>query len=603
MDQAGHQRAVREAVARGKSDEIVGAFVDAWRADVALPVDESVFLTHMLDGGWWRLDDVLSRHVAARNAIQPHFEAAVPRVSRQSASLLAWAMQPDALGSRWLRVRDRAGAVVRGAYVAAAVYGFCEVNGREAGRRKALGWWADCELEEEREGVIAGLARALALTRELVVQLGPDAARAVNALTARGMETGIDAGVPPAISLAVPPNVRDRLANLLTLVSVDLESRDARFPVKTRVPQPLMNRALTRLRQHGSRELAMIADALTAALPAVNVVDESRATAFPLMRLLHLRMILEQPELQGALRWADRYIIPEVMLYVLGRDAVTYVPEIRVGAASDRRWRALWAESTAEAMSALVLEDRAALKLVTLSRIPETNDPTPDFRALTVGRERVVYECKGATDFETHRRQKRRARVQLGKDAGSATSWADEGHAYACCFFAAREGSSSTSRFSVEDPPFNFQELFGKERDVEAMRRHFAAVLAAADLRAAAGAALTGNGADEVPHEDFVVGDEKSDGVSAAFAGTYRDLGQVAKELGHPRSELFAGLKMFAGIDAGSFAALVKGQLPEWVWGNSEEAPAFQRLPLVGTTAKGVYSVLSDGAFLAFEMR
>jgi hypothetical protein len=313
-------------------------------------------------------------------------------------------------------------------------------------------------------------------------------------------------------------------------------------------------------------------------------------------------MILEQPELQGALRWADRYILPEVMLYVLGRNAVTYVPEIRVGAASDRRWRALWAESTAEAMSALVLEDHAALKLVTLCRIPETKEPTPDFRALTVGRERVVFECKGATDFETHRKQKRRARVQLGKDAGSATSWEDEGHAYACCFFAAREGTSSTSCFSVEDPPFAFEEFFGKERDVEAMRRHFAAVLASAELRAAAGAALTGNGAAEVPHEVFVVG-EGSESGRVEFAGNYRDLGRMAEEMGHPRAYLFAGLKMFVGIDALSFAALAQGDLPGWVWGDSEEAPRFQRLPAVGTTPNGVYSVLSDGAFLAFEMR
>jgi hypothetical protein len=51
---------------------------------------------------------------------------------------------------------------------------------------------------------------------------------------------------------------------------------------------------------------------------AVSHIDASDDLfAFPLIRLLHLRLILGQPELRAALNISGRFLNPEVMHYVL----------------------------------------------------------------------------------------------------------------------------------------------------------------------------------------------------------------------------------------------------------------------------------------------
>lgn len=613
-----HWNAVKAALAAGKWEPIADAYVAAWKAGVVLPVTEDVFFAYLTT---WPIRNAVEEHAAARQTLAPHVEKAISLSLDDSTvqTIVAYAAQPAPLDGRWLRGRRNATAQARGGYVKAAVEAFCALNGREAARRETLRWWAACELEEEREGILAGLAQGEALTRNLIIQLGHDAEALTDDLVARER---IPISAIRRLSRQAPfplrmnPAIANRLSDLLTLVSVTLDARDARFPASKRRPvrSRLLQDAIRRLRHHRVPEFELLAQALEGAWPDVQkaTVDDD-ATVFPLMRLLHLRMILEQPELSGALRAPDRLVAPEVMLYVLGRDAVTYVPEIRVANGADRRWRAIWAENTAEAMSALVLEDRVALNLVTLARIPEEKTPTPDFRALTVAGDPIVYECKGATDLTVHKRQKRRALVQLGKNAMTETSWGDASHAYACCFFAARQGTVPTSCFSVEDPPFTFHDYFGEGNDNDAIRRHFAAVLGSAGLRAAAGATLTGNAAAEVEHQLFYAGGATQEGETSnesaertvRFAGTYRNLEHAAKELGHPNPRLFAGVRMFTGIHEPSFASLAKGTLPLWALGTSEtdEQADFQRLPAVGATANGVYSVLSDGAILAFELR
>jgi hypothetical protein len=265
-----------------------------------------------------------------------------------------------------------------------------------------------------------------------------------------------------------------------------------------------------------------------------------------------------------------------------------------------------------EALASMILEDRVGLDLITLARIPEASEATPDFIAETADHARIVFEAKGSTDWKTHRDQRAKARRQLRKDVGSATSWASTSRAYASCFLGAREGTSNESLLHVEDPPFAFDALFEKGWREAAMRRHFAAVLGAAGLPQAAGAVLTGNRAQEIPHDDLIVGAGER---AVTFSGTYRSLAPVAEELGHPEPWIFQRIRMFTGIDSRSFTALIEGRFPLWVTGISPDidedaaVPAFLRLPSVAPLEEGenreggVYSVLADGAILAFEVQ
>ncbi|MGA2660843.1 MAG: hypothetical protein ABSH34_25445 [Verrucomicrobiota bacterium] len=104
---------------------------------------------------------------------------------------------------------------------------------------------------------------------------------------------------------------------------------------------------------------------------------------FPVLRLRHLQQILEAPRLSKVVRDPAIALVPDVALYLMGRDDVVFQPELRVLRGSDRRWRARWVESAGEAISAMFLEDSVQLDLSTLACVPERNNqPIPDFMAV-----------------------------------------------------------------------------------------------------------------------------------------------------------------------------------------------------------------------------
>lgn len=616
-----HARNVEAAVAGGNWDQVHKAFLAAWEAGEAPNVGADVVRKFLLTSGSYRpLSDPVRRYPAARRTLGAHYDTAVKRgwiEDGDYAYVVPASIHPEQLGARWLAIRGSVTPPARREYLQGAVSAFCDLSGREAARARVPGWWQDCELEEEREGLLSGLMQAGALSRTLLIQLGPGAGALARRLT---QGSDIDAsvldevtGIPVAVT--ADPMVANRLSDLASIVTLPLSALDARFPAPVRRADrsaQLLERALQRLRYREdwhtfARELH------NAWAHAPTPANDDHLYAFPLMRLLHLRLILEQPELRAALQTAGRFINHDVMLYVLGRDAVVYLPRIRVSAGGERRWRATWAESMGEALAAMILEDRLGLDLVTLARIPEASEATPDFIAETGDHARIVFEAKGATDWKTHLGQRVKARRQLGKDVDVTASWGSANRAYACCFLGAREGTSAESLLHVEDPPFAFDSLFHEGWREAAMRRHFAAVLGAAGLPQAAFAVLTRSVAPEVSHEALTVGVGEQ---AVRFTGTYRELEPTAKDLGHPRPWIFQRVRMFTGIDARTFDDLTGGRLPLWatrmttedVLSNEQLLPAFDRLPSVApldgeNRAGGVYSVLSDGAILAFEVQ
>jgi len=144
--------------------------------------------------------------------------------------------------------------------------------------------------------------------------------------------------------------------------------------------------------------------------PSVTGVGGQSQLRFPILRLLHLQQILETPRLSKVVRDPALALVPDVALYLMGRDDVLFHPELRVLRGSDRRWRARWVESAGEAVSTMFLEDSVKLDLSTLARMPEKSGSlTPDFMAATTAGGKLVYESKGSSDWKTHLSAKARA--------------------------------------------------------------------------------------------------------------------------------------------------------------------------------------------------
>ena len=509
-----------------------------------------------------------------------------------------------------------------------------ERDGRERARSWALAAWYGIQ-EEEKEAILATLLSGGALTEGFLLSLGPEAV----ALARRHLDPWrlgqILADAPTTLRFrsAAKPATVERLSELLAAVRVSLDVRDSGLTAAETVrlaafggvaghlgSNQFLERTARRLR-HWSPESEQIADLLIGLAGTVSWAGPTPDAIFsvPLLRLLHTRMILEAPALAPALERPEQHLVPEALLYVLGRDAVSYSPELRLLDGGERRWRARWAESTGEAFSALVLEAAINLDITTLARIPETNEETPDFRATTQTGEPVVFESKGGTSWRIHLSQRAKALSQLGKNTGKVrrrqrSSWRGQGRAMASCLFAATLGAERSSLMYLADPPFGFGSLFPEGWQQQARRQHYIAVSEAGGLFGLADRLQQGGPIerlrDEIPHEGerFSFGGTEGLG-GATFVGRYVSLEVEARRLRHPRSSELTGVRLFTGIASSLYDRLARGELPADPLRpdpNVQEtyipASSTGMLPGPEKQSRGIFSQLSDGAFLAFEV-
>ena len=313
-------------------------------------------------------------------------------------------------------------------------------------------------------------------------------------------------------------------------------------------------------------------------------------------------------------------------MYTIGRDAVIYSPELRILRDTDRRWRARWVESAGEAISVLFLENAVNIDITTLSRIPERREGlTPDFQAETISKERIVFESKGATSWNTHLKQRNHALKQLGKRIEDSSrkkknsiSWAGNGRAFALSFFASTQGSDRSSLFHADDPVFDFDDIFSNGWQANSRRKHYAAVLEASHLYEAADNlhhGRTTEGLKEEHHVFMIDADRQDRETSSRFIGNYIPVHDIARRLRHPDLRAIDALNIFVGIDNEFLRALLNNRLPGEI-AREDTEEKFERIPiskapdwglLPGLKSddppRGVYSILSDGSFLAVELK
>lgn len=361
---------------------------------------------------------------------------------------------------------------------------------------------------------------------------------------------------------------------------------------------------------------------LQIAIQGMNDAQGMPTLGIPLIRLLHMRLLLDTPSLASSVKQPESSFLPEVMLHMLGREGVTYSPQLHLSPNSEKGWRRRWAESTGEALSSLFLEDALALDLTTLVRINETTaEETPDFMSRTFSGENIVFESKGATTWKTFCKSKRKAMKQLAK-TGSTTVWQQnigwknansKGRTFACCLFATTGEEAQPSQFHVEDPPFAFERLFHEGWEMSARRRHYTAVLQAAGLTQQATAFADGD-TFESP-SNFLAQKEipLPDGTPAKFVGTQRNLSELAATIGFPGPPTGPACRVFTGLEADILHRLINRQTPPGrpygiVSNRSDDSSrippfGFISSPRSRDFSKGVYSRLSNGSFLAIEIQ
>lgn len=509
------------------------------------------------------------------------------------------------------------------------VRGFVHAKGREAARMIALGkWWHLPLIEEEREGLVMGLLSGGIREWSYFRLLGPLALRVV---ARSGYSIEADGSAAVVTTPTTPADLRytaSRIDALLAPASLTVDHRDAGLTqaelgmLSSATPAwSALAMALKRARHRGP-ELAELAHLLSheapVALPTQPRPDGLAAWQFPVLRLIHLQQVLEAPQMSRTVRDPTLVLVPDAALYLLGRDDVFYQPELRVLRGADRRWRARWIESAGEAASIMFLEDTLQLELASVARVPEqSNRETPDFMAQTTSRERLVFESKGATDWSTHKKQRRKALRQLGKDTSAAgAGWAGGGRTFACSLFAASQGEDRSSLLHVDDPPFGFEGFFPEGWEYRCRREHAVAMLQAARIFQAADE-LSRRGqfsTEQAVVQTFVLGDgDETDG--GQFMGNYLPLADWARELRHPNQKICQRLRVFLGIERGQFNNFAHGQFPSrsdriGIGPETESVIRRPARPSVGAlpggeggmVPRGIFSLLADGSFMAIEL-
>jgi hypothetical protein len=626
--------------------ELLNLYEREWRNGSSPPLNLRD-LTRLMgrtvgDHGPYNHDDLpdIARELAhARKSISPFRNEIAGASDFQLLFALNWSDRMVALWSGVLKSLS-AGQRVSGAE--ALVEEFVRLYGHEKTRDQiALLWQQKDLLEEERETVLAMAIRHGVYDWQTLLTLAPDAQALAEKLLARGRVHARELGLlkpleaPPIHGTRSSPEwLKESVSSLGQRVLIPLHLAGSGLS-----PTELARLDLTGL--HPLIALAAIDEyrrlfrhpfieemlhtwerewpiPLHGGLAGAGSGVSTRLLSIPLIRLLHMRRLLDSPSLASALANPAEALVPEVFLHLLQYEGVVYNPEIRLPGGAGRGWRRRWAESSGEAFSCLFLEDTLALDLTTLIRIPEAQEETPDFLAKTFSGEFVVFESKGSTAWETFRRSKRKALKQLAK-TGSTAKWKRsigwgapaKGRSFACCLFVATVGAVEQSQFHVEDPPFAFERLFHEGWEDAARRRHYAAVLEAAGLYSDA-AGLLG-----LPHPDIAHGSEiyrlsLSEEVGEEFTGAYFQPADAARILGHPEPGAFRDVRVFAGIESGVLSQLRDGRLPAGRpfglrhEGRPEKSPIppFGILPgeEPGGPARGLYSRMSDGSFLAVEM-
>jgi hypothetical protein len=612
------------ALESGEPSPIWAAYKAAWSAHVDPPMDGATF-RRLFNMHWIAREatELVRSSSAARKTLRDCAEQlqGAELLDEEVCLVFAAVIEPERWTSEWLRRRSQLSLSASSRFTRSFIEAMLAVEGRDSVREILRREWRLAELrEEEIEVVVKVLADNGALTRELLDRLGPAAEAAALRLSRRNEVSNYwDATVPPPAidSATASPAVCRRVAALLQVVRVSTDVRDAGLrPEETGVRSSLSEGAtdlVDRLERyanhHAEPEFRRLSSGLRSLLTAQQVATGPRppSVAVPLIRLLHLRLILEASSLLSALARPEEHVVPDVVLYLLGSEAVTYLPELRIAQDSDRRWRARWVESTGEALATIFLEETVGLKLPTLRRIPERREATPDFMAEATDREPIVFETKGSTDWKTHLKQRRKALHQLlkaprafGAGTVQGSSWSGSGRAFACCLLASLQGAESSSLFHVADPTFSFLDLFHEGWRSSARRYHYDALLRACDK------VLLGEGErrESRDAERFSLQPGEN---GPFYRGRFDRLEEVATRLGHPAPESFRGVRIFRGLDEDLYRVLSEGSLPSEDGSTRERGEIAMRATAGAVygergAARGVYSHLSDGAVLAVDL-
>jgi len=530
-----------------------------------------------------------------------------------------------------LSVRDSA------KFVWHAVSHFIEQKGRKFVKARALKWWGEIASSEEQQEALIKVMVKNGIREESVFRaLGFNALQFARREAAQYGDSFLHGSFVSPFSSGVGSPASARVASrfdaLFADVTLAADLRDACLTSEehTRVAESAQQaapswsafaRALQHLRHFPHPMMDEFAEAFAhfarVIPPSVTGVGGQSQLRFPILRLLHLQQILEAPRLSKVVRDPALALVPDVALYLMGRDDVLFHPELRVLRGSDRRWRARWVESAGEAVSTMFLEDSVQLDLSTLARMPEKSSSlTPDFMAATTAGGKLVFESKGSSGWKTHLGQRKHALKQLGKDDGESVSpWSTDGRTFACSLFAAQQGEERSSLLHVDDPPFQFDDQFREGWESHCRREHAIAMLEAARLfgRADDVARQRRTESDSNREATFrLPGVDGPEGES--FVGTYLPVGEWARVLRHPNPRECERIRIFVGVQQELARQFERGEFPPLMpspdsKGTSKPSGELERGPRIGLlpgresrgVARGMYSVLADGAFMAIE--
>ena len=562
----------------------------------------------------------------------------VVKLSNSDVRSVWWAVQDDdALEHLFAHRRNQISAKESARFVWDAVSHVLDQKGRKFVKARALKWWGEmASSEEQQEALIRVMVRNGIREESVFRALGSYALQFARREAAQYGDSVLHASFVSPFSSGVGNPAAGRIASRFDSLFADVvlaaDLRDAcLYPDEhSRVVESAQQsapswsafaRALRHLRHFPPPMMDEFAEAFAHFARVVpssvtGAVGQSQLR-FPILRLLHLQQILEAPRLSKVVRDPALALVPAVALYLMGRDDVLFHPELRVLRGSDRRWRARWVESAGEAVSTMFLEDSVQLDLSTLARMPEKGGSlTPDFMAATSTGGKLVFESKGSSDWKTHLGQRKYALKQLGKgDGESASPWATDGRTFACSLFAAQQGNERSSLLHVDDPPFQFDDQFRDGWESHCRREHATAMLEAARLFARADDVARQQRTDSDSNREAIFrlpGGDGSEGES--FVGNYLPVDEWARTLRHPNPRECERIRMFVGVQQELARQFERGEFPSLMpspdfkesskpYGELDRGPRIGLLPGRGSrgVARGMYSVLADGAFMAIE--
>lgn len=346
----------------------------------------------------------------------------------------------------------------------------------------------------EREAVLAALVGSSALDPAVVGALGP---------------AGADVGAGWSWAEDLPPAVAARLEALLEPARLDLVLRDA----------ALWPAELAAVRSGGPHGV-------------------------PLLRLLHLGLVLGAPGLWAEERGAERHLVPDVVAWLVDALPVSFWPELRVHDDPDLGWRERWLRRLACAHGVAVLIDAVGLQLGTLAR---------------------EGELLGAS-----------GRSGEALAIGGGAPGAGAGRTFAVSLEAARRGSNDSSSLTVRGA------AGAPVVSADAAGRHLGAVLRAAELWTTAAAVERG----EAPAEEGVVVASPA-GEDTVYVGAQWWVDRTAQRAGRALGDGRERLRVVFAVDRRRL-----GQAP---------VGSPRRL---GQRADGraVYSLAEDGTLLLVEL-